>query len=94
RAIEIVAPAAGPEVIVRTLLKAMEFPASSAQPGRPQKIVVRDRETQFFLRGALQQLDIVIAYAPELPLIDEIFRSLQGGINPQAPHSLPQHAEP
>jgi hypothetical protein len=45
----------------------------SASPARPQRIVVRDREIQFYLRGALQGLDIAIDYAPELPLIDRMF---------------------
>lgn len=93
RAMDVVTPEAGPEAVVRTLLKAMEHPHSQAHPGRPQKIVVRDREIQFFLRGALQQLEIAIDYTPELPLIDEIFRGLQATTEPQPPEIPPQYAE-
>jgi len=45
---------------------------------------VRDREIQFFLRGALQSLDIPVEYAPELPVIDEVFEKLQAPDIPQA----------
>ncbi|MEQ8961214.1 MAG: hypothetical protein RLP02_25365, partial [Coleofasciculus sp. C2-GNP5-27] len=55
RAMEIVSPEMGPEAIVRTLLRAMEHPQSPARPARPSKIVVRDREVQFLLRGVLQE---------------------------------------
>lgn len=75
RAMDVIAPEVGLESLVRALLRAMETPHSPAQPGRPQKIVVRNREIQFFLRGALQDLDITIDYIPQLPLIDELFRS-------------------
>jgi hypothetical protein len=67
----------GYEPIVRTLLQAIEHPQSSLPPARPQRIVVRDREIQFYLRGALQGLDIAIDYAPELPLIDRMFEAMQ-----------------
>jgi hypothetical protein len=75
RAMDVVAPEMGLEAIVRTLLRAIEMPHSPARPARPQKIVVSDREIQFFLRGALQSLDIAIDYAPQLPLVDELFRN-------------------
>ncbi|MBE9180554.1 hypothetical protein IQ268_18495 [Oculatella sp. LEGE 06141] len=91
RAMDLVAPEMGHEAVVRTLLRAMENPHSSARPARPQKIVVRDRELQFFLRGVLQELDIVIDYEPELPLIDEIFHEFQEVANnrpPQIPAEL------
>ncbi len=77
RAMDVVPPAMGPEAVVRTLLRAIENPHSPATPARPQKIVVRDREIQFFLRGALQNLDIAIEYVKELPLIDELFRGFE-----------------
>ncbi|BFM40364.1 hypothetical protein [Synechocystis sp. LKSZ1] len=77
RAMDIVASDIGPEAIVRTLIRAMETPRRPAVPARPQKIVVRNREIQFFLRGALQSLGIAIDYVPELPLIDELFRSFE-----------------
>jgi len=94
RAMDVVAPDAGPEAIVRTLLQAMESPPSPAKPARPQKIVVCDREIQFFLRGVFQQLGIVIEYAPELPLVDEIFRGLQEVIDIQPPELPPQFSQP
>jgi hypothetical protein len=86
RAMDVVSPDMGPEAMVRTLLRAIETPHSPAKPARPQKIVVRNRETQFFLRGALQSLDIAIDYVPELPLIDELFRGFEemGGGRPPA----------
>jgi hypothetical protein len=77
RAMDVVSPEMGLEAVVRTLLRAIEHPHSPAQPARPQKIVVRDRELQFFLRGVLQNLDIAIDYEPSLPLIDELFRGLE-----------------
>jgi hypothetical protein len=89
RAMDVVSADVGPEAVVRTLLQAMEYPHSSGMPARPQKIVVRDRELQFFLRGVLQDLDIVVDYAPELPLIDEIFEGLQSMTDGQ-PLELPE----
>jgi hypothetical protein len=74
RAMDVVSPETGPPAVVRTLLRAMQQPHSPGTPGRPQKIVVKDREIQFFLRGVLQELNIDIEYVPDLPLIDEIFR--------------------
>ncbi|MGK7939955.1 MAG: hypothetical protein AB4062_07355 [Crocosphaera sp.] len=92
RAMDVVASDLGPEAVVRTLLRAMETPHSPAQPARPQKIVVRNRELQFFLRGALQSLDITIDYVPDLPLIDQLFRSFQG-VEESRPPALPGHYE-
>lgn len=88
RAMDVVSADAGPEAVVRTLLQAMEYPHNSGVPARPQKILVCDRELQFFLRGVLQELNIVVDYAPELPLIDEIFYGLQG-IDTDTPPELP-----
>ena len=73
RAMDVVTEDTGLEAVVRTLLRAIESPHHPAQPNRPQKIVVRDREIQFFLRGVLQDLDINVEYAPQLPLIDRLF---------------------
>lgn len=73
RAMDVVSPQMGIEAVVRTLLRAIEAPHHPLQPVRPQKIIVRDREIQFFLRGALQGLDINIEYVPHLPLIDSLF---------------------
>lgn len=93
RAIDIVPSDTGHEAVVRTLLRAMEHPHSSAEPARPSKIVVRDREIQFFLRGALQNLGITIEHVPELPLIDEVFRGLQEHVGIQQPHLPEAYAE-
>ncbi len=93
RSMDMVTPETGPEAIVRTLLRAMEHPHSPAQPARPQKIVVRNRELQFYLRGVLQNLDINIEYVPDLPLIDEIFRGFQDAVSTKPPQLPPQYAQ-
>ena len=91
RAMDVVPAGSGQEATVRTLLRAMETPTGPhAQPARPQRILVRDREMQFFLRGVLQDLDITVDYTADLPLIDEIFQSLQafaGKNTPQIPEA-------
>ncbi len=76
RAMEVVPLGSGIEPMVRTLILAMERP-HSASPARPQKIIVRDREAQFFLRGVLHELDIKVECQPQLPLIDEILQSFE-----------------
>lgn len=91
RAMDVVTPETGYETVVRTLLRAMEHPHNPASPARPKKIVVRDRELQFFLRGVLQDLEIAIDYTQELPLIDEIFRGLQEAVESQQPPLPPQY---
>ncbi|NJN22012.1 MAG: hypothetical protein HC812_13575 [Leptolyngbya sp. RL_3_1] len=77
RAVTIIPADTGPEAVARTLLQAMEHPQGAMPPARPQKLVVGDREIQFFLRGALQNLDLTIDYEAKLPVIDDIFESLQ-----------------
>ncbi|MHC5828635.1 MAG: DUF6930 domain-containing protein, partial [Nostoc sp.] len=72
---------------------AMEHPQSPARPARPQRIVVKDREIQFYLRGVLQDLDIAIDYAPELPLIDELFRGFTDLLDSETPDLPPQYAQ-
>ncbi|MEH1797480.1 DUF6930 domain-containing protein [Nostoc sp.] len=93
RGMDVVASDIGPEAIVRTLMRAMEHPHSPARPARPQRIVVKDREIQFYLRGVLQDLDIAIDYAPELPLIDELFRGFTDILDSQTPDLPPQYAQ-
>ena len=93
RAMDVVSPEMGPEAVVRALLKAMEHPQSPARPARPTKIVVRDREIQFFLRGVLQELDIAIDYFPDLPLIDELFRGFEEVALHRQPKLPPQYAD-
>jgi len=77
RAVTIIPADTGHEAVVRTLLQAMEHPQGAIPPARPQKLLVCDREIHFFLRGALQDLDVVVDYTDSLPIIDEIFESLQ-----------------
>ncbi|MEL7358689.1 MAG: hypothetical protein AAFY54_13480 [Cyanobacteria bacterium J06648_10] len=84
RGLSVVPPETGHEAIVRTLLQAIEMPQGRVEPARPRKVVVRDREIQFFLRGALQALDIPVEYASELPVIDDVFEKLQAPNVPQA----------
>lgn len=93
RGMDVVSPEIGPEAIVRTLMRAMEHPHSPGKPARPQKIVVKDREIQFYLRGVLQGLDISIDYVPELPLIDELFRGFTEIQDNQVPDLPPQYAQ-
>lgn len=93
RAMDMVASDSGPEAIVRTLLRAMEHPQSPAPAVRPQKIVVKDREIQFFLRGVLQDLGITIDYVPDLPMIDEIFRGLEEVAENRPPDLPPEYVE-
>ncbi len=73
RSMEVVNATMGTEAIVRALIKAMEAPQAPSQPARPQKIIVRDRQLQFYLRGVLQNLDIIVDYVAELPIVDELF---------------------
>ncbi|NJM85646.1 MAG: hypothetical protein HC839_06055, partial [Leptolyngbyaceae cyanobacterium RM2_2_21] len=89
RSISVVPADTGHEAVVRALLQAIERPQGPAEAGRPQKIVVRDREIHFFLRGALQELDIDIGYASTLPLIDEIFSGLMQHVQQNTPQ-LPE----
>ncbi|WLT37904.1 hypothetical protein NON20_19985 [Synechocystis sp. B12] len=75
RSMDVIPETSGMETVVRTLIRAMEMPRSPAPPCRPQKIVVRNRELQFLLRGILQGLNINVEYQAQLPLIDELFRT-------------------
>ena len=93
RGMDLVSPDSGPEAIVRTLMRAMENPNSPGKPARPQKIVVKDREIQFYLRGVLQDLDIAIDYVPNLPFIDELFRGFAEIVENQVPDLPPKYAK-
>ncbi len=73
RSMDVVDSVVGQEAFVRALLQAIEHPQSPSQPSLPQKILVCDRELQFYLRGVLQDLGISVEYVERLPLIDEIF---------------------
>ena len=83
RGMNVVPAETGHEAIVRTLLQAIETPQGQVDPARPRKVVVCDREIQFFLRGALQALDIPVEHSPELPVIDEIFEKIQSAVPTQ-----------
>jgi hypothetical protein len=85
RSMEVVNATMGTEAVVRALIKAMEAPQAPSQPARPQKIIVRDRQLQFYLRGVLQDLDIVIDYVPELPIVDELFNRFTDMAGSRAP---------
>lgn len=76
RGVDMVTPGTGSEATVRTLLRAMENPQGPASPNRPQKIVVCDRELQFFLRGIVRDLGIAVECVPNLPFLDEVFETL------------------
>lgn len=89
RSLSIVPSDSGYEPLVRAFLQAMENPQGPQSRGRPQRIVVSDREMQFYLRGVLQALDIAVDYVPSLPLIDELFEALQQEHEPQPPE-LPE----
>jgi hypothetical protein len=89
RAMDVVQPEVGHEAVVRTLLRAIEFPHEPGHTARPQKVVVRNRELQFYLRSVLKDLDISLEYVPELPLIEEIFRSFEQGAETRPP-ALPE----
>jgi hypothetical protein len=81
RAMEMISSTEGSEAMVRSLLHAMEKPLEAAHdrnpPGRPRKIVVRDRELHFFLRGLLQGMEIEVEYQAELPVIDQLFEGIR-----------------
>ena len=77
RMIETISPDAGPEAIVRALLKAIEYPHQPGYPARPKKIVVRDRQIQLYLKSVLQDLEITLEFVPELPLIDDLLEDFK-----------------
>lgn len=81
RGVDAVLSSAGVGAIVKSLIKAMEEPLSwpdePALPQRPERVVVRDRELHFLLRGMLHDLDIAVDYQPELPLVDRLLPGLQ-----------------
>ncbi|WP_228015112.1 DUF6930 domain-containing protein [Synechocystis salina] len=88
RSMDVIPETSGMETVVRTLIRAMEMPRSPAPPCRPKKIVVRNRELQFLLRGILQDLDINVEYQAQLPLIDELFRTFDS-IDDRRPAPIP-----
>ena len=93
RSMETVPAESGPEVMIRTLIQAIEYPHSPARPARPKKIVVRDREIQFYLQSILQDLDITLEFVPELPLISELMESFQNYQSNRPPDIPPQFGD-
>lgn len=85
RSVFLVEPNGGMEVFVRSLLQAIEYPQGNLPPLRPQRVILNDRQTQFYLRGILQTLEISVEYAETLPLVEEIINSLRE----QNPHIAP-----
>lgn len=85
RSMDVVESCVGHEAFVRALLQAIEHPQSPAQPSIPQKILVCDRELQFYLRGVLQDLGISVEYVERLPLIDEIFSHILESFSAEPP---------
>jgi hypothetical protein len=85
RAMDVVDGSVGQEAFVRALLQAIERPQSPAQPGLPQKILVCDRQLQFYLRGVLQELEITVEHVESLPLVEEIFENILQHANTSPP---------
>ncbi len=93
RSMDTIPPETGPEAIVRTLLQAIEYPHQPGRPGRPKKVVVRDREIQLYLKSILQDLEITLEFVPELPLIDDLFESFQSFRNNRPPDLPPKYGD-
>ncbi|MBX2863902.1 MAG: hypothetical protein KTR27_10120 [Leptolyngbyaceae cyanobacterium MAG.088] len=89
RSVDMVSAESGYEAVARSLLQAIEHPQGPAEPCRPRRVIVGDRELQFFLRGVLQDLDIDVAYGAKLPWLDEIFDHLISQLGVQS-SSLPE----
>jgi hypothetical protein len=89
RSLEMVPGETGYEATVRALVRAMESPNPPSSPARPKKILVRDRELQFYLRGVLQDLNISIEYSSDLPLIDDLRQGLQNFLGNGSTVTLP-----
>lgn len=92
RTMEMVKRDMGSEIMVRTLIQAIENPHSPGTVSRPKKIVVKDREIQFFLRGILQDLDIKVEYVPNLILIDELWQNFSD-MKPDEAEEIPIELE-
>jgi hypothetical protein len=93
RSMDTIPPETGPEAIVRTLLQAIEYPHQPGRPGRPKKVVVRDREIQLYLKSILQDLEITLEFVPELPLIDDLFESFQAFRSNRPPDLPPKYGD-
>jgi hypothetical protein len=88
RSLESADESVGNEVMVRSLIRAIEYPQGPYPQVRPKKVLVADREEQFYLRGVLSELDIEVGYAPDLPTIQQLFERFSQ-VREQAPDELP-----
>lgn len=88
RSLESADEAFGNEVMVRSLIRAIEYPQGPYPQVRPMKVLVADREEQFYLRGVLSDLDIEVGYVPELPTIQQLFERFSH-IGERDPDELP-----
>jgi hypothetical protein len=79
----------GHEALVRGLLKAIEHPQGPFPQIRPKKVLVNDREAQFYLRGILRDLEITVEYAAELPMVEHLFSRFEEFHQNQTPEILP-----
>lgn len=91
RSVDMVSADTGYEAVARSLLQAIEHPQGPAEPSRPYRVVVNDRELQFFLRGVLQDLGIDVVYGAKLPWVDEIFDHLLSQMNSPSPAQPSAH---
>jgi hypothetical protein len=88
RSLESVGTEMGHEALVRSLLRAIEHPQGPYPSVRPRKVIVSEREEQFYLRGVLRDLDIEVEYAAVLPLVAQLverFDEMSGNSSEQLP---------
>jgi hypothetical protein len=93
RSLESVGSDMGHEALVRSLLRAIEHPQGPYPPVRPQKILVSDREEQFYLRGVLRALDIDVEYSSHLPLVAQLLERFDEMSSLQSEQLPPAHTE-
>ncbi|MDG2989444.1 hypothetical protein L3556_00640 [Candidatus Synechococcus calcipolaris G9] len=86
---EVIKTPVTPEVMTRLLMQAIEKPQGGQEGSLPQEIITSDREFQFFLRGALKDLDIDITYADQLPFSSELFNYLDHA-STSTPDEIPE----
>jgi hypothetical protein len=79
----------GQEALVKGLLKAIEHPQGPFPAHRPKKVLVNDREAQFYLRGILRDLDITVEYMSELPMVEHLFAKFEEFNQNRPPEILP-----
>lgn len=92
RAMEIIKTSVTPEAMTRLLMQAIEKPQGGEGSSLPQEIMTSDREFQFFLRGALKDLNIDVNYTPQLPFSGELFNYLDHA-SASAPDEIPESVQ-